>query len=40
MSSSDKPTEVEIIKKLDKAEKLINLSKEYGVGHATIHFFQ
>jgi hypothetical protein len=26
-----------IIKKLDKGEKLVNLCKEYGVGHATIY---
>jgi hypothetical protein len=28
---------VEIIKKLDKGEKLINLAEEYGVGRATIY---
>jgi Mor family transcriptional regulator len=27
----------EIIKKLDKGEKLINLAQEYGVGHTTIY---
>jgi Mor family transcriptional regulator len=45
MSSSDKPkhktltliAKMEIIKKLDKGEKLINLAKEYGVGPATIY---
>jgi hypothetical protein len=45
MSSSDKCkhktltliTKVETIKKLDKGERLINLAKEYGVGHATIY---
>jgi hypothetical protein len=43
MSSSDKckhktlSAKVEIIKKLGKVEKLINLAKDYGVGHATIY---
>jgi hypothetical protein len=45
MSSSDKrkhktipvSAKAEIIKKLDIGEKLINLAKEYGVGHATIY---
>jgi hypothetical protein len=27
----------EIIEKLDKSEKLINLAKESGVGHATLY---
>jgi Mor family transcriptional regulator len=43
MSSSDKrehktlSAKAEIIKKLDKGEKLINLAKEYGVKHAKIY---
>jgi Mor family transcriptional regulator len=41
MYSSDKhkafSAKVEIIKKLDKGEKLINLAKAYGVRHATIY---
>jgi hypothetical protein len=45
MSSSEKhkhktltlSAKMEIIKKLDKDEKLINLAKQYGVGHATIY---
>jgi hypothetical protein len=43
MSSSDKrknktlTAKAEIIKKSDKGEKLINLAKEYDVGHATIY---
>jgi hypothetical protein len=44
MYSSDKPkhktltlnAKADIIKKLNKGEKLINLAKEYGVGHAMI----
>jgi hypothetical protein len=39
MSSSQNfnfSAEAEIIKKLETSEKLINLAKEYGVGHATI----
>jgi Mor family transcriptional regulator len=45
MSSSDKlkhkiltlSDKAEIIKKLDKGEKLINLAKEYGAGRVTIY---
>jgi hypothetical protein len=43
MYSSDKrkhkslSTKEEIIKKLDKVEKLVNLTKEYGVRRATIY---
>jgi hypothetical protein len=45
MSSSDKhkhktltlSAKAEIIKKLDKGGKLINLAKEYGVGRAMIY---
>jgi hypothetical protein len=45
MSSSDKrkhktltlSAKAEIITKLDKGDKLIDLSKEYGVGRATIY---
>jgi hypothetical protein len=45
MSSSDKRkhktltlrAKAEITKKLDKDEKLTNLTKEYGVGRATIY---
>jgi Mor family transcriptional regulator len=43
MFSSDKPkhktlgAKAEIMKKVDKGEKLINLAKEYGVGRATIY---
>jgi Mor family transcriptional regulator len=38
MSSSDKRKhKAEIITKLDKGDKLIDLSKEYGVGRATIY---
>jgi Mor family transcriptional regulator len=43
ISSSDKhkhktlSAKAEIIKKLDKGEKFINLAKEYGVGSATIY---
>jgi hypothetical protein len=59
MSSSDKrkpktstlKANADIIKNLDRGEKLINLAKDYGVGRATIcdvrknremysHFFQ
>jgi hypothetical protein len=43
MCSSDKrkhktlSAKAEIIKKLDKDEELINMAKEYGIGHATIY---
>jgi Mor family transcriptional regulator len=43
MSSSDKykhktlSAKAEIIKKLEKGEKLVNLAKEYGVGCAAIY---
>jgi Mor family transcriptional regulator len=43
MPSSDKRKQqtliakAEIIKKLDRGGKLINLAKEYGVGRATIY---
>jgi Mor family transcriptional regulator len=45
MFSSDKrkhkvltsSAKVEIIKKFNKGEKLINLAKQYGVGRATIY---
>jgi hypothetical protein len=48
MSSSDKRkhktltliAKAEIINKLDKSKKLINLAKEYDVGRATVYFFQ
>jgi hypothetical protein len=43
MSSSDKhrhktsSARAEILEKLDKGEKLINLTEQYGVGRATIY---